>query len=793
MIISVKAGSSVDVGKYLTDRDLEAFTIIEGNSDKFDYLCEKTLESNSRKKISHYSFVLSFKEEHLTKDNLLNYYMQFKEKMFINYDSSELEILSVIHWDDNKPHIHCVVVNSSQIDNNRDLRLFRGYTDFSRLESIQEIINYENELASVFDSHNLLSLTQEQKRRDWRVKKREVPHYEVFDDQVYKRIDEIIKNDMVVSFDKFISEIEKSFGNTTIVNSNKLNKEGFNETNLLKESKLVLTDKYTSNKENYSYTSKLFDKKWFDKNIEKIKTALINNTNIDDIKYKIKKKSYKEQIKTFKETSKKHESHLLDRKIGKKYISNNIDIIFRNNLERLNKFNLNEINKEIFEYQVEKLLFAADDKNLEYFIKHINISDYKINQDSISYYRNKKEFEIFNENLVNLYNKIQKVSSGNKNITQKEKKFLFHLENIKSNKSKSKIRLELEELFYYYKIKNKKEFIELLNKFNLKLNRVGHDSQNGNYVTLEYNKNKIRLYNDVVYNLCKNPSSISYNTQKEKVINSSIKDDLLSNYIKSVYFEILQKGEFINSVNSYRLHKSDDVIDAYFSIANKNDIDNNQMFRYKNHKYNDYEKVEYRMSDGSFKVHKTLEKEKTAKNIADMYHLKGSKNIHISNNMDSELLEAFIKRIKEKNYDITIWNDDNKLIYINKDINSSDKKELSQTEIGYIAKRTHEKLEKNGGFNRIMNYVDILDKIDINKKSDIEKFRKIMKEINKNDKNSLEAICLTQGININRVGHDNTKGDYVTFEYKGKKISVYDTNVVENATELNVKETLLSL
>jgi hypothetical protein len=333
----------------------------------------------------------------------------------------------------------------------------------------------------------------------------------------------------------------------------------------------------------------------------------------------------------------------------------------------------------------------------------------------------------------------------------------------------------------------------LLNKFNLKLNRVGHDSQNGNYVTLEYNKNKIRLYNDVVYNLCKNPSSISYNTQKEKVINSSIKDDLLSNYIKSVYFEILQKGEFINSVNSYRLHKSDDVIDAYFSIANKNDIDNNQMFRYKNHKYNDYEKVEYRMSDGSFKVHKTLEKEKTAKNIADMYHLKGSKNIHISNNMDSELLEAFIKRIKEKNYDITIWNDDNKLIYINKDINSSDKKELSQTEIGYIAKRTHEKLEKNGGFNRIMNYVDILDKIDINKKSDIEKFRKIMKEINKNDKNSLEAICLTQGININRVGHDNTKGDYVTFEYKGKKISVYDTNVVENATELNVKETLLSL
>lgn len=790
MIVSVKAGSSIDVGKYLTDRDLAAFTIIEGNAEKFDYLCEKSLIENNRKKISHYSFVLSFKEEHLTKDDLLNYYMQFKEKMFCNYEPSELEILSVIHWDDNKPHIHCVVINSSQIDNNRDLRLFRGYPDFSRVESIQEIINYENDLASVFDSHNLLSLTQEQKRRDWKVKKREVPYYEVFDDVVYKKIDEILKDDMIVSYDRFINEIEKNFGKTVIVNTNKLNKDGFNEANLLKESKLVLTEKFTSKNENYSFNSKLFDKTWFNKNILKIKTALINNINASDIKYKIKKKTYKEQLQTFETTNKKHEEHIFSRKVGKKFTTSNIDKIFETNLEKINRFNLTELNKSIFESQVEKLLFAANKKNLLYFIENLNIKKFKITNDSIEYTKGNQKFSIFNEDLINIYK--NKVSSGNKNNSKKlEQELISFLENLKSNKAKAKVRESIEELFYIYKIKNHNEFIELLKKFNIKINKIGFDSQNGNYITIDFNNNKVRLYNDVIYNICKENDDTSYNNKRDIIINDTLKDTFLSNYIKSVYLEINQKNDFINTVNGYRLYKSDDVINCYFSIAKNNDSsDVNSPFTYKNHPYNDYEQVDYKMNTNTFKVHKTLDKTKTANNIADMYHLKGIKNISIDN-MDSELLEAFIKRIKEKNYNITIWNESNQLIFINKDLKNDDL--LSKVEINSIAKKTHEKLKEEGGIDKIMTYIDKLEKIDINKKNDLELFRKIMKEINKNNRNSLEAICLTQGINIIRVGHDNTKGDYATFEFKGKKISVYDTNVVEHLSELNSNETLLSL
>lgn len=795
MIINVKAGSSTDVGNYLTNRDLEAFTIIEGNAEKFDYICEKTLESNSKKKISHYSFVLSFKEEHLTKDDLLNYYMQFKEKMFINYEPSELEILSVIHWDDNKPHIHCVVVNSSQLDNDRDLRLFRGYPDFSRVEAIQEVINYENDLASVFDSHNLLSLTQEQKRRDWRVKKREVQYYEVFDDIVYKKIDKILKDPMIVSFDKFINEIEKDFGKTIIVNTNKLNKDGFNESSLMKESRLVLTEKFTSKKENYTFNSKLFDEKWFEKNILKIKTALINNTEVSDIKFKIKKKSYKEQIKIFNETTKKHELHLLDRRVGKKYTSNNIDKIFKENIEKINKFNLNTINKNMFESQIEKLLFAADEKNLKYFIENINIKKYKIIDNAIEYSKDNTKFYIYNDNLIKLYTNQKKVSSGNKkNHLKLEEELSSYLESIKSNKAKAKIREILEELFYIHRIKNKEELLKLFKKFNLNLNRVGYDSQNGNYLTIEYNQNKVRIYNDVIHNICKeNHIEGSYIEKRDQTINGSLKDEFISNYIKSVYFEINQKGQFINSINGYKLNKSDDIIDAYFSIAKDNNINqSDSLFQYKNHKYNDYEQIEYKMNEGSFKIHKTLDKVKTAKNIADMYYLKGVKDISIDN-MDNEVLEAFINRIKEKNYNITIWDKQNKLVFINKNIQKEHTKELSETEIEFITKETHKKLNSDGGLNKIMEFVNKLENIDINKKSDVELFRKIMKEINKNNRNSLEAICLTQGININRVGYDNVKGDYVTFEYKGKKISVYDSNVVENATELNGKETLLSL
>jgi len=794
MIINVKASTSTDVGNYLTDRDKEAFTLIEGDASRFDYICEKTLSENTRKKISHYSYVLSFKEEHLTKDDLVNYYLQFKEKMFLNYDLSELEILSVIHWDDNKPHIHCTVVNSSQLDNS-DLQLYRGYVDFSRVEAVQEIINYENDLSSVFDSHNLLSLTPEQKRRDWKVKKREVPYYKVFDDYFYEEIDKLLKIDTMVNFDTFIDEIENKFGKVAFVNSNKLKSSGFNESTLLKETKLVLTEKFTSKGETYSFNSKLFDKNWFNKNILKIKTNLLNR-NVNDIKYKIKKKSYKDQLKILKETTKKHEEHIYGRKVGKKYISDNVDYVFKNSVKTINKFKINSLNKELLETQIERLLFIANKKNLEYFIKNLDIESYLISEEGyIEYIKNGTAFKIYNDELINIYKSNPNSKYKDKELKDIEQLIYQSLENLKSNKEKAKLRAAIEELFYLKKVKSKNELVELLKKYNINIDRVGHDTKKGHFITLIHNNNKVRLYNDIIYNTLNHDDSL-YIDKRENAINQNLKDDFLSHYIKSVYLDLHKSNEYnyINSINGYRLHKSQDVLNAYFSIAKKNDFNstNNDFFKYKNHPYNDYEQVEYNMANGSFKINKSLDKYKTGKNIADMYFMKGSTDINISENMDNELLEGFIDRVKEKNYNITVWNN-NKLIYINKNTPQSPKSEMNDDEARYNAIEVSKRLKENGGIDKLLKYIDELENIDVHNSDDVKKFKEIMKTINKNNKNALEAICLTSGINIVRVGHDTKKGEYATFEYKGKKISLYDNAVVKNIEQGSSKELLLSL
>ena len=75
MIINVRASSSVDFGKYLTDREQSAFTIIEGNAQRIDSIAEAMLPANPKKNISHYSYVLSFKEKNLTKEEIISLYL----------------------------------------------------------------------------------------------------------------------------------------------------------------------------------------------------------------------------------------------------------------------------------------------------------------------------------------------------------------------------------------------------------------------------------------------------------------------------------------------------------------------------------------------------------------------------------------------------------------------------------------------------------------------------------------------------------------------------------------------
>ena len=64
---------------------------------------------------------------------------------------------------------------------------------------------------------NLLSLTPGQKKRDWKVKKREVKPYKILDDEVYEHIENLLKDPLMVSYKDFINRIEKRFGDTKVL------------------------------------------------------------------------------------------------------------------------------------------------------------------------------------------------------------------------------------------------------------------------------------------------------------------------------------------------------------------------------------------------------------------------------------------------------------------------------------------------------------------------------------------------------------------------------------------------
>ena len=109
-----------------------------------------------------------------------------------------------------------------------------------------------------------------------------------------------------------------------------------------------------------------------------------------------------------------------------------------------------------------------------------------------------------------------------------------------------------------------------------------------------------------------------------------------------------------------------------------------------------------------------------------------------------------------------------------------------------IAKETYKSMKEHN-YDNLYEYVLEFDKLDMTTKKDIDEFRKLISHLKEHNKNSLEAVCLTSGIDILRVGHDTVKGDYATFEFKGKKVAIYDKNIVDLVEKSNSKEVLLSI
>jgi hypothetical protein len=775
MIISIKASSSNNFGNYLVDRDTNAYTIIEGDAKRIDNIATYLLEKYPEREITNYSFVLSFKEEHLTKDDLYTYYQDFKEKAFKNYNPDELEILSVIHWDDNKPHIHCNVIASSMIDE-RDLRLYRGFPDFSRFTAIRELINYKYNLESPLSDLNILSLTKSQKKRD-RIARKGGRYYEVFDDFFKNNIENILKQPNVTNFENFILEINKKYGKLDITNAKESLNDTFMKSKVLKPNRLTLLNESNSfdKKEHYSYDSILFNKDWFNKNIVKLKKNL-NTTSLDNIKYSRKRKSSKEYHNIYNQSTKKHNNHLIQRKVGKDYLKNTginakpdkLTTIFATQIR----------NKELFDYRLDKYVDSIknDTKNFTPLIDYAKSKKFQVDISSGSIKLTKEDYEYIIEGAFN---------SPINNIKHLEDELEKELLSIKKNNSKKRIRLLIEELFYLKKIKSKKEFELYLQSLGLTVIKTAFDSNRGFNATLENNLGKITIYNDAIYSLCNidKVDKKSYKKEKIEMIDSELKKKFTSNYVKSVYISMQQKEDLkhINTINDYRLDKSDDLIDQYFKIFNTNSEEKIHKFQYKNS--NNISEVIKIGNDGTVRVLKSLNKHQTGMNLADLYAFNGFKGISLENITDDELKNGFIARVKEMNYPISVYNNLGDI-----EFSGFNKKKISEEE---LTKEVIKNMNESDEFNSLLALIEKIDNININTNEGVINFRNTLIELNGNYPDNYELILNTMGIEFIRSSKDKTKGDYTTYLYKDKKIAVYDTSISKKYSQSTSSEAIL--
>ncbi len=765
MIISIKPGKK-GFAQYSTDREDKAYTIIEGDPLRIDKISSEVLSHSMNRKVSHYSYVLSFKEENLTKNELYEYYQRFKELMFANYNPLELEILSVIHWDDKKPHIHCYVINYSML-NNKNLRLYRGYPDFPRVEAIQEKINYEYSLASPFNNINLLSLTNEQKKRDWVHKKGET-YYEVFDDFFYEEIENTIK--ISKNYDEFIEKLSVSAGNIEIQTYDKIDKALFDKAKFLKEKHLVLKEKENTTGGNYRYISKLFDKKWFNDNLDKIKEAL-EKTSITNIKYSQSRKSKEAYEKIFNETTQKHLEDITERFVGKEFVKNNYFDLVSNELAKILNFNFTFADQRSFDIlssNIERYLQVCRSKyDIEEFLQKFKFDSYVIEEGYVSFSVQGHSIEIYNENLYRYFTGIQELDfSENDDLKEMQESLTKSLTDLSTNRNRALARELLEKLFYIQKIKNKEEFEKLLDLLGLKIERGGVDKRKGSYITLSNETGKFSLYNDVIYSLVNSNSSHEEYIQKRKdTVSEELNKKFTRFYIEGVCSDILQKGNSINTVYDYQLLNSPL---KNFSLSGNNKTG----FIYKNQERSKFDEI--RDYGKTVSVVKSINDKRSGKNCADMFFLKGSDYISVDTKSD-EFKQGLVERIKEKKYGIRVIDEKGNLLYAPAQTPNED----VSKQVENIAKEIRTRLQ-NGIQTSSKSIVEILNEIkslDINTRQGQNEFRKLMEELSKMDKTILEACCNTLGINIVRAGKDTKLGEYGTFQFRDKKVSVYSKDI----------------
>lgn len=758
MLISIKPGKS-GFAQYATERPEEAFTIIEGNPRFMEKEALRILNESDRRTVSNYSYVLSFKEENLTKEQLYTYYEQFKNMFFKNYDPRELSLLSVIHWDDVKPHIHIYVLTNSALTN-RDLRQYRGYYDFKRVEAVQELINYQNNLASPFDNSKLFTLTQSQKKRDWLYKKHGT-YEEVFDDTVERVIQDAILK--CQNFKDFLLILKNHFGEIEHIDATKLSDKIYSYEQLIGKEALVFKDKkIAKGKGFYRYESRLFNERLFNKNLTVLKRSLQKH-NLKDLTFSSKRKhSEDEYKKIFESTTNKQKEHLYERKVGKDFV--NIDLEKRriSDLKLFKSMKLQDffVKSDMLETFEKHLDLCSTKEHIFEFLKAINISSYDTTSGISILYIGGESFPLYNSLLY-------EVLKNEVNIKDEENLFTNALSDLSKNSNKTYIRKKILELFYEKKILTTEELETFFLEYGLKIKRYGTDKKKGEYITLENETGSVSIYDKFLFDIVKGDiPTHNYEDKKKNSIKEELAKAFLKSYSLSLAAEMYGSKNYINSINDYKLLNSPLL---EYSLET---TENAEILHIK--RGNDWEDIiDY---GKQVYVNKSLDEVRSGYSVADMFYLKGSQNLRVRYG-NEKFTSALIQRIRDKGYPIKLYDAANNLIFDN----SSLREEVHAQKVAKLANKVEEGISffNNKEGISLSSILVALGTNACKTRKDIEQIRALLSYAGSLDPQILSAICESTGIYYQRIGRDREKGGYATFSFKDKKISVYDENIFD--------------
>ena len=752
----------------------------------------------------YFRMLLSFKEEDLDLSQLTEIYQTFKERFFKNYDKDEYNLFSVIHWDDNKPHIHVGVISNSII-NQKALRVMRGYHDVPRVDAIAETINYEYSLASAKESISLFQLTPSQKIRDWKVKKGR-PYYEVPDDEIHLFIKQSVKKSN--NFDEFTAILKKRFPNLTIT------AKEFETQAQGKMKEEILDLKIDSqNDQPYRYKSFLFNKEWFNKNIKTLK----NEDDLSSFRTSIKRESYDHYQKQFDRMSENHRAELEERNIhegllehklmtkqislGDKDVLSNMDLtnITTKNIYDLKQHNLQtKTGKQKFADQlsfitqrlnsVEELEMILDLIDFEYKSSGTGVdkNKYVIITPKDSFIpitvRNDHLFKIANQSSDDLLPQFQTVSQP--------------LEELISPYSTSK-REELSIIkkkileFSLGNISTKEELFAEFGKANIEIIKEGEDYKKGKYLTVKYKNKKFNLFSQMLYNIYQEQFETLPTTKPQP-------NDLLSSVTKEVSTGELKP----ESLNEFALKNEDYIdcqIEAFSNEESKNFFPDSQT-RDRNLPYL-YKKI----GDRRILVEKCLDIEKFIIDLCN--EANDSKTTKIKLNGDYDFQDNIIKRFKELSESPNFSNLFKNLI-ISSSIYMNDFK-IEDSKIKPIKqKRTKPKAQER--------QIKTSDKPILSKKDTAQQLKSIkdeietLKEINKlivnidtnslNDKESITRLLtavsmandlffweqIVENVNLNYKVVKNKKGETVQFWNKASEKDRFTIPLIDLPVLLNL-------